>query len=185
LDFGLPILDWGKHMHKFLPAQLSNFLFRNNLKSKIQNRKWVGAIAIGVTFGMCGAVARAQSNFFHNKTIRVVRGGQPGDLYDLWTRHIATYLGRHIPGNPSTMVQNMPGAGSMIAANHIYKLAKPDGLTLGSINPGLYIDQLIGREGVQFDWAKADCQAMKPAARDMAVIKEWRNLFTINFSKRP
>ena len=52
------------------------------------------------------------------------------------------------------MVQNMPGAGSMIAANHIYKLAKPDGLTLGSINPGLYIDQLIGREGVQFDWAK-------------------------------
>jgi tripartite-type tricarboxylate transporter receptor subunit TctC len=117
--------------------------------------KWlVGLSVIAFVVVVTGAVARPQSNFFHNKTIRVVRGGQPGDLYDLWTRHIATYLGKHIPGNPSTMVQNMPGAGSMIAANHIYKLAKPDGLTLGSINPGLYIDQLIGRAGVQFDWSK-------------------------------
>ncbi len=96
----------------------------------------------------------AQEKFFQGKSIRVIRGGQPGDLYDLWTRHIATYLGKHIPGNPSIMVQNMPGAGSVIAANHIYNVAKPDGLTLGSINPGLYIDQLIGRNEVQFDWAK-------------------------------
>ena len=80
--------------------------------------------------------------------------GQPGDLYDLWTRHIATYLGKHIPGNPSVTVQNMPGAGSVIAANYVYNVAKPDGLTLGSLNPGIYMDQLIGRKEVQFDWAK-------------------------------
>ncbi|MGZ8466641.1 MAG: Bug family tripartite tricarboxylate transporter substrate binding protein, partial [Candidatus Binatia bacterium] len=47
--------------------------------------------------------AHAQSNFFQGKTVRVIRGGQAGDLYDLWTRHIATYLGKHIPGNPSVM----------------------------------------------------------------------------------
>jgi tripartite-type tricarboxylate transporter receptor subunit TctC len=96
----------------------------------------------------------AQSDFFQGKSVRVVRGGQPGDLYDLWTRHIATYLGKHIPGNPSVTVQNMPGAGSVIAANYVYNVAKPDGLTLGSLNSAIYMDQLIGRKEVQFDWAK-------------------------------
>lgn len=96
----------------------------------------------------------AQSGFFDGKNIRVVRGGQAGDLYDLWTRLIAQHLGKHIPGNPGISVQNMPGAGSVIAANYIYNVAKPDGLTLGSINPGIYMDQLIGRKEVQFDWSK-------------------------------
>ena len=96
----------------------------------------------------------AQLTFFQGKSIRVIRGGQPGDLYDLWTRHIAQYLGKHIPGNPDITVQNMPGAGSVIAANYVYNIAKPDGLTLGSLNSGIYMDQLIGRKEVQFDWAK-------------------------------
>ena len=96
----------------------------------------------------------AQDNFFQGKSIRVIRGGQPGDLYDLWTRHIATYLGKHIPGNPNITVQNMPGAGSVIAANYVYNVAKPDGLTLGSLNSAIYMDQVIGRKEVQFDWAK-------------------------------
>jgi tripartite-type tricarboxylate transporter receptor subunit TctC len=98
--------------------------------------------------------AHAQPTFFQGKSIRIIRGGQPGDLFDLWTRHIATYLGKHIPGHPSLTVQNMPGAGSVIAANYVYNVAKPDGLTLGSLNPGLYIDQLIGRKEVQYDWSK-------------------------------
>ena len=96
----------------------------------------------------------AQSHFFEGKSVRVIRGGQAGDLYDLWTRHIATYLGKHIPGNPAVTVQNMPGAGSVIAANYIYNVAKPDGLTLGSINPGIYMDQLTGRKEVQYDWSR-------------------------------
>jgi tripartite-type tricarboxylate transporter receptor subunit TctC len=151
-DFGFWI-GGRKYMKETIPIPFFDS-HCDNLKSKIQNRKWVGVITIGVTFAMCGAVAQAQSNFFQGKSVRVVRGGQPGDLYDLWTRHISTYLGKHIPGNPSIMVQNMPGAGSVIAANHVYSIAKPDGLTLGSINPGIYMDQLIGRKEVQFDWAK-------------------------------
>jgi tripartite-type tricarboxylate transporter receptor subunit TctC len=113
-----------------------------------------------LTSGLCAMLlalsfsVHAQENFFQGKSIRVIRGGQPGDLYDLWTRHIATYLGKHIPGNPGTTVQNMPGAGSVVAANYVYNVAKPDGLTLGSINPGIYMDQLIGRKEVQYDWAK-------------------------------
>lgn len=96
----------------------------------------------------------AQADFFQGKSIRIIRGGQPGDLYDLWTRLVAQYLGRHIPGNPTNTVQNMPGAGSVIAANYVYNVAKPDGLTLGSLNPGIYMDQLIGRKEVQYDWSK-------------------------------
>ncbi len=97
---------------------------------------------------------RAQENFYQGKSIRVIRGGQAGDLYELWTRHIPAYLGKHIPGNPAVTVQNMPGAGSVIAANYIYNVAKPDGLTLGSINPGIYMDQLVGRKEVQYDWSR-------------------------------
>ena len=125
--------------------------FSDNRKSKIQNLKWLTLCAM--LFAPSFSV-HAQENFFQGKSIRVIRGGQPGDLYDLWTRHIATYLGKHIPGNPSITVQNMPGAGSVIAANYVYNVAKPDGLTLGSINPGIYMDQLIGRKEVQFDWSK-------------------------------
>ena len=67
---------------------------------------------------------------------------------------LATYMGKYIPGNPTLMVQNMPGASSMITANYVYNVAKPDGLTFGSILPSLYFDQLLGRKEVKFDWRK-------------------------------
>ncbi|HWO42135.1 MAG TPA: tripartite tricarboxylate transporter substrate-binding protein, partial [Candidatus Eisenbacteria bacterium] len=72
-----------------------------------------------------------------------------------WSRILAAHMGRHIPGNPNIVVQNMPGAGHKIAANYLYNKTKPDGLSLiGSIVPSLYFDQLIGRKEVQYDWAK-------------------------------
>ena len=98
--------------------------------------------------------AHAQAPFYQGKNIRIVRGGQAGEMYDLWARLIADHLGKHIPGNPNVLVQNMPGGGSLVAANYVYNVAKPDGLTLGAINPPLYIEQLIGRKEVQFDWSK-------------------------------
>jgi tripartite-type tricarboxylate transporter receptor subunit TctC len=96
----------------------------------------------------------AQGPFFQGKTLTIVVGYQAGDGYDIWARLLAGHMGKHIPGSPGIIVQNMPGAGSMIAANHIYNVAKPDGLTLGAIGPSLYIDQLVGKKEVQFDWAK-------------------------------
>jgi tripartite-type tricarboxylate transporter receptor subunit TctC len=95
-----------------------------------------------------------QTPFFQDKTIRIVAGYGAGSVDDAWTRMIARYLGKYIPGNPGFIVQNMPGAGAMIAANYVYKVAKPDGLTLGGIRAGLYFDQLVGRKEVQFDWPK-------------------------------
>jgi tripartite-type tricarboxylate transporter receptor subunit TctC len=96
----------------------------------------------------------AQAPFYQGKTIRIVVGYLAGDTHDLLARAYARHIGKHIPGNPDAIVQNMPGAGSMIAANHIYNITKPDGLTLGSIAPGLYYAQLTGRKEVQFDWTK-------------------------------
>ena len=100
------------------------------------------------------ATARAQAPYFQGKTITIVVGYQSGDGYDIWSRLLAAHMSKYIPGNPGIIVQNMPGAGSLIAANYLYNVAKPDGLTLGSIGPSLYFDQLVGKKEAQFDWAK-------------------------------
>jgi len=96
----------------------------------------------------------AQTPSFQGKTITIVVGTVAGDLYDLYARAIGLFMGRYLAGNPNIIVQNMPGAGHMIAANYVYTVAKPDGLTLGAINAGLYFEQLIGRPQVKFDWTK-------------------------------
>ena len=96
----------------------------------------------------------AQTSFYEGKTIRIVTGYPAGDTNDQWPRLFAQLMTKHIPGNPTIIVQNMPGGGSMIAANYVYSVGKADGLTLGWISPALYFDQLVGRKQVQFDWAK-------------------------------
>jgi tripartite-type tricarboxylate transporter receptor subunit TctC len=96
----------------------------------------------------------AQTPSYQGKTVRIIVGYLSGDTHDLWARAYARSMGKHLPGKPDFLVQNMPGAGSMIAANYVYNVAKPDGTTLGSIAPGLYLAQLIGNKEVKFDWSK-------------------------------
>jgi len=96
----------------------------------------------------------AQSPFYQGKSIRFIIGSQAGSLYDLWARLFADHMGKYVAGNPAIVGQNIPGAGSVIAANQMYNVAKPDGLTIGALLPGIYMDQLIGRKEVQFDWAR-------------------------------
>jgi tripartite-type tricarboxylate transporter receptor subunit TctC len=103
---------------------------------------------------LCPVAASAQAPFYQDKTVKIVAGYGAGSVDDAWARLIARYLAKYIPGNPNVIVQNMPGAGAMIAANYVYKVAKPDGLTLGGIRGGLYFDQLVKRNQVQFDWSK-------------------------------
>ncbi len=101
-----------------------------------------------------GATAHAELPFYQGKTIILVIGYHAGDGHDIWARLLAAHMGRHIPGNPAIVAQNMPGAGSTIAANHIFSVAKPDGLSMGSVGPSLYLDQLVGKKEVHFDWSK-------------------------------
>ena len=98
--------------------------------------------------------AFCQSNYFAGKSIRFVVGFSAGGGYDLYTRTIARHIGKHIAGNPSIIVENMAGAGSMISANYVYNSAKPDGLTIGHFIGGLFLQQILGKPGLQFDAAK-------------------------------
>ena len=97
---------------------------------------------------------QAQTPYYQGKTIRLVAGTPAGSVYDTYARLMAQFLPKYIPGTPNIIVQNMPGVASMVAANYIYSIAKPDGLTIGAIQPALYFDQLVGRKEVQFDWQK-------------------------------
>ena len=96
----------------------------------------------------------AQTNFYEGKTIRMIVGFTAGGGYDAYTRTISRHMGKHIPGHPSLLVENMPGAGSMISAIYTYKAAKPDGLTIGHFIGGLFLQQLLGKPGIEFDATK-------------------------------
>jgi tripartite-type tricarboxylate transporter receptor subunit TctC len=92
--------------------------------------------------------------FYKGKTIRIMVGSTAGGFYDRWARLFARYMGKYIPGQPDIIAQNMPGAGSVIVANHVFNVAKPDGLTMAMPLNSLYVDQLAGRSEVQFDLRK-------------------------------
>lgn len=92
--------------------------------------------------------------YYEGKTIVIVVGFGVGGGYDRMTRLIAKYLPKYIPGTPTIIIDNMPGAGSIIAANRIYNLEKPDGLTFGCINRGIPYSQLLKAKGAKFDLRK-------------------------------
>ena len=96
----------------------------------------------------------AQDSFYRGKTVRIIVGASAGGGYDTYSRTIARHIGRHVPGNPTFVVENMPGAGFLISANYMYNIAKPDGLTVGHFIGGLFLQQLLGKAGIQFDAAK-------------------------------
>jgi tripartite-type tricarboxylate transporter receptor subunit TctC len=98
--------------------------------------------------------APGQDSFYKGKSIRVVVATSAGGGFDAYTRTITRHMSKHIPGNPSFVVENMAGAGHLIGANHIYKAAKPDGLTIGHFQGGLFLEQLLGRPGIEFDSMK-------------------------------
>ena len=92
--------------------------------------------------------------FYKGKTLRFIVGYSPGGGYDTYTRAVARYIGKYIPGNPVPIVQNMTGAGSLIAANYTYNRAKPDGLTLGVWNSQFVLYQALGDKKVRIDGRK-------------------------------
>ena len=97
---------------------------------------------------------QAQQTFYQGKTVRIIVGASAGGGYDTYSRTLARHMSKHIPGNPAIVVENMPGAGFLISANHMYNVAKPDGLTVGHFIGGLFLQQLLGKPGIQFDARK-------------------------------
>jgi tripartite-type tricarboxylate transporter receptor subunit TctC len=97
---------------------------------------------------------RAVASFYQGKTVRFIVGFAPGGGFDTYTRTIARHIGKHIPGNPAIIVDNMVGGGSLTAANYVYNAARPDGLTVGNWIGSLALSQALGGEGIEFDARK-------------------------------
>src|SRR3990170_1987369 len=112
----------------------------------------LAVIAIGFT--AIPHITLAAGPFYEGKTIRMIVGFPPGGGMDTYSRAIARHMGKHIPGHPTMIVDNMPGAGSLILANHLYKVAKPDGLTIGNFIGTLILSQMIGQGRGEFEFRK-------------------------------
>ena len=97
---------------------------------------------------------KAVADFYRGKTVRIIVGFSAGGGYDQYSRLIGRHLSRHIPGNPNVLVDNMAGAGSMIAANHMYNAAPKDGTVIGNLSGPIVLEQLFGNPAVQYDMAK-------------------------------
>jgi tripartite-type tricarboxylate transporter receptor subunit TctC len=128
---------------------MSHFKF-----SRVEGRKLVVSVTLAALWLSAPDVQAQTTPFYKDKTIRIIVGFTTGGLYDQYARLLARYMGKHIPGNPNIIVQNMPGAGSIIATNYVSGVAKPDGLVLGMIGSGIYLDQLLGVKEAQFDVRK-------------------------------
>src|SRR5918999_2383789 len=111
-------------------------------------------ISLALALASTRSVMAAQEPYYDGKTIKVIVGFTSGGFYDRWSRLLARYVPKYLPGNPEMIVQNMPGAGGLIAANHVYTVAKSDGLTVGMTSYGMYLDQMVGRKEVQYDVRK-------------------------------
>ncbi len=112
---------------------------------------------------------KAVADFYRGKTVRIVVGFSAGGGYDQYTRLIARHISKYIPGNPGIIVENMAGAGSIIAANHVYNAAPKDGTVIGNISGPIILEQLFGNPAVQFDLAKYRYLAV-PVAETYVVV---------------
>jgi tripartite-type tricarboxylate transporter receptor subunit TctC len=100
---------------------------------------------------LSGPVSIHAQEFYKGKTVRIIVGGSAGGGFDTYSRQMARHLGKHIPGNPAMLVENMTGAGTLIAAKYLHSNAKPDGLTFGIFNGGLILGRVLGMKGIDFD----------------------------------
>jgi tripartite-type tricarboxylate transporter receptor subunit TctC len=147
----------------------------------------VKTIAVSALLLVAAVPAPAQE-FFKDKTVVVIVGTAAGGGFDTYSRMMARHLGKHLPGNPSIVVQNMPGAGQLIAANHLYNRASRDGLTIGHFSGSVIFRDVIGDPGVKFDGKKFGWLGTPAPERHTCVVTEKSGVKTLadwSASKRP
>ena len=122
------------------------------LKTIPLRRGLFGALKIAAIVSLSpSANAQDIANFYQGKTVSLIVSSAPGGGYDATARLAARHLGRHIPGNPTIAVQNMPGAGGIRAANHIYNIAAKDGSVISLMQNTVPFDPLLGNKAAAFD----------------------------------
>jgi tripartite-type tricarboxylate transporter receptor subunit TctC len=110
-------------------------------------------LVVGV-LALAGPAYSSTHDFYKGKTIRFITAFSPGGAFDVYTRAVARHYAKHVPGNPTTVVENMTGAGGIIQANYMFQRTKPDGLTIGNNIGGLILQQILGAKGIEFDGRK-------------------------------
>jgi tripartite-type tricarboxylate transporter receptor subunit TctC len=134
------------------------------------------------------AVAQEARPFYDGKTIQLLVSSGPGATTDISARLVARYLGKHIPGNPGIIVQNMPGGGGLVGANYLYNVAKPDGLTILAVSRANYLDQMVGRQEVKADFRKFNWIGSFNKAPMMAACRSdtpYKSIAAIRVAKVP
>lgn len=141
---------------------------------------------------VAGSASRVESQsrdlFFDGKTIRFLVASGPGATTDISARLVARYLGKHMPGNPGIVVQNMSGAGGIVAANYLFNVAKPDGLTIAAMSRANYIEQMVGRPEVKTDFRKLDWIGSFNKSPMMVACRsdtEYKSIVAIRAAKTP
>ncbi len=114
-------------------------------------KRWIPVASVLAGLVLFAAADLSAAPFYEGKVVRVTVGFSPGGGFDLWARVVARHLGRNIPGKPTVIVENVTGAGGLIQTNNLFKATKPDGLTIGHINGGLILSQMLGQPGYDFD----------------------------------
>ncbi len=122
-------------------------------KRTMRRQNWF-VVCLFPLFLFSFAVQSSAAPYYEGKTMKIIVGHAAGGGYDRMARLMAKYLPRYIPGNPAILVDFIPGASGLIAANHMYNIAKPDGLSIVTVDRGLPIAQLLKAEGVRFDARK-------------------------------
>jgi tripartite-type tricarboxylate transporter receptor subunit TctC len=146
------------------------------------------SLFIGLSFTAVAVIPAAAQEFFRGKTVVVLVGTAAGGGFDTYSRMMARHIGKHLPGNPSIVVQNMPGAGQLIAANHLYNRSSRDGLTIGHFSGSMIFRHVLGDKDVMFDGKKFGWLGTPAPERHTCVVTEKSGVKTLadwSASKRP
>jgi len=134
------------------------------------------------------ATAQTDKHWFEGKTIQLLVASGAGATTDIGARLVGRFLGKYIPGNPGVLVRNMPGAGGLVAANYLYSVAKPDGLTIAAISRANYMEQIVGRPEARADFRKFNWIGSFNKAPMMAACRsdtEYKSIAAIRAAKTP
>jgi tripartite-type tricarboxylate transporter receptor subunit TctC len=127
----------------------------------------------------------AQPDFsYAGKTINLYIGFAPGGSYDFYGRLVARYMGKHLPGNPTIIAQNMPGAGSLLAANYLYKVAPKDGTALGVLTQSIAVEEALKTPGVQYRSAEFNWIGRMTAILEVTLTAPKSKVRTIEDARR-
>lgn len=125
---------------------------------------------------------------YKDKVIRIIVGAAPGGRLDTYSRLISRHMGTHVPGSPAIIIENMPGAGTLLAANYLYKVAKPDGLSFGTFVGNVVMRQVLGQPGVEFDARRFEWMGIASPGHAVCILTKASGVTSIEkwmASKKP